>query len=394
MKTRLLFSLAVLLPVLIYGQYEAAETITVSTKQNEDIYLAGESINVNAMVNGDVVVAGGEIVIRDTIAQDLVVAGGDIVVRGIVKDDIRAAGGTLTISEDVGDDVIVFGGKVSITEEAKIQGNLVNFSGEVDIEGEVVGMIKASGGKIRISGPVGEGVELYGGDIKVDGEIRGNSKIVAEELELGENARFFGDVEYWTEEGEIDFKNSLVSSTASFNPDLMKEQDEFPWKMFGVATLGFWIFYVLSAFLILLLLNWVFKKLFANAIKSLDEEFWKGLGYGLIYLLGIPILIALTFVIIIGIPIGLFVLVLFLFSLVFGHLVAASLFTHYWNHRVQANWGFWRLVFLALGIAILFRLLTLIPFLGVLISIVLLAVSYGAIILTIFPKKANITAVH
>lgn len=389
MKTFVLF-IAVMFPILVLGQFEAEKSINISKEVQDDVYLAGETVTINATVVGDVVAAGGEIIIKDTIQQDLVVAGGEILVKGYVKDDIRASGGTIMLDNDVGDDVIVFGGEISITDETVIHGNLINFSGIVDLDGEVKGMVKAYGGELNINGKISEGAKLYGGEVKVDGEIRGNSIIVAEEIEIGDNAKFYGDVEYWSEDGEVDFGDSLVNAQAIFNEELMKDRNGFSWKAFGIATLGFWIFYIFSAFLVLLLLNWAFKKVFVKSVGRLDNDFWKSFGYGLIYLVGLPLLIAFTFMIIVGIPISLFLLTLYFFSILFGHLVAALLIVHYWAHRKNKSWGFWSIVFLALGTAIILRLLTLIPLIGFLISIILLAVTYGVLALTLIQKKKTI----
>ncbi|BFP41713.1 hypothetical protein FGF1_25580 [Flavobacteriaceae bacterium GF1] len=375
------------------GQFEAEKSVTISTAAQDDVYLAGETVSVNASIGGDMVAAGGKIVIKDTIQQDLVVAGGEVHVRGYVKDDVRAAGGELTLDNIVEDDVIVFGGEVEITEDAIIHGNLINFSGTIDLNGEVKGMVKAHGGELNINGKIAKDATLNGGDILIDGEIRGTSTIAAEEIEIGDNAKFYGDVEYWSEEGVVDFKNSLINARATINEELAYDRKEFSWKKWGMATLGFWVFYVLSTFLILLLLNWAFKEVFVKAVEFLEGDFWKSLGYGLIYLVGLPFLIAVAFMIVIGIPISMFLLAFYIFSILFGHLVAALLLTHFLNKRREKPWGFWTLVFVALGIAIVLRLLTVIPFIGWLISLVLLAVSYGVIALAVIPKKGNLEIV-
>lgn len=393
MKTFVLF-IVVVFPILALGQFESEKTITISKNMQDDVYLAAETVTINATVAGDVVAAGGELIVKDTIQQDLIVAAGEILVKGYVKDDIRASGGTITLDNVVGDDVIVFGGEISITEETVIHGNLISFSGTVDLDGEVKGMVKAYGGELNINGKILEGAELYGGEIKVNGEIRGNSIMVAEEIEIGDNAKFYGDVEYWSEDGEVDFGDSLVNAQAIFNEELMKDRNGFSWKVFGIATLGFWIFYVVSAFLVLLLLNWTFKKVFVKSVGRLDNDFWKSFGYGLIYLFGLPLLIAFTFMIIVGIPISLFLLTLYLFSILFGHLVAALMIVHYWANRKNKSWGFWSIVFIALGTAIILRLLTLIPFIGFLISIILLAVTYGVLALTLIQKKKTIKVIE
>ena len=381
---------ALLLPFLLGAQFEAKEDVTVSKEQKDDIYLAGETVNINTTVNGDVVASGGKITVRDSIHQDLLVAGGDIIVKGYVADDIRAAGGSLTIDTEVGDDVIVFGGEVLITEDAVIYGNLITFSGTIKVNGEVKGLVKAYGGNLTINGKIAKEAMLYGAEVKVDGEIGGNSKIVAEKIKIGDNAKFYGDVEYWSEDGEVDFKDSLINTKATFNEELQGDREGFSWKRFGMAAAGFWLFYIFSAFLVILVLNTAFKDLFSKAVAYVDNNILKSLGYGLLYLFGLPLLIVLTFVIIIGIPIGLFLLFFYLFSLLFGHLVAALLLTHYLNKRNESTWNFWTIVFLALGIAAVLRLLTLIPFIGIIISIVTIAVGYGVLALTLLQNKLSL----
>ena len=376
MKTQLLL-IALLLPVLSFGQYEADKEITVAESQKDDIYRAAETINIDATVDGDVVLAGGNITVRDTVRHDLTVAGGEIVVKGYVADDIRAAGGKLTIDSEIGDDVIVAGGEVLITKDAVIHGNLINFSGDIDMNGKVEGMVKSYSGDLKMNGSVTKEVELFGEDVVINGEIGGTSKMAAENITIGESAKFQGEVVYWSEDGQVDFGNSLVGATANFDENLMGDRDDFSWKGFGIAAFGFWVFYLFSAFLVILLLNWAFSNFFDTAVDFLDKNFWRTLGYGSIYLIGLPLLIVISFVIVIGIPIGLFLGGFYIFSLLFGHLVMALLLSHYLNKRSDKRWNFWSIVLLALGIAAVIRLLTFIPFLGALLSFVTTALGYG-----------------
>ena len=173
----------------------------------------------------------------------------------------------------------------------------------------------------------------------------------------------------------------------------MGDRDEFSWRGFGIAALGFWIFYLFSAFLVILLLNWGFGDFFRTAASYLEGTLLKSLGYGLLYIFGLPLLIIITFIILIGIPIGLFLSGFYLFSLLFGHLVTALLLSHYLGHRSDANWGFWRVVFSALGIAAVLRLLTAIPILGWLLSLVVIAVGLGLLVTAFFERKKMIKAV-
>jgi len=334
------------------------------------------------------VLAGSRITIRDTIYQDLIVAGGEVIVKGYVADDIRAAGGKLTIDSEVGDDVIVAGGEVFITKNAVIHGNLINFSGDIQMNGEVIGTVKSYSGKLIINGTINKEAKLFGEEILINGEIKGTSKLAASSIIIGENAKFHENVQYWSEDKKVDFKNSLIDVTSNFDETLMGDREEFSWKGFGIAALGFWLFYLFSAFLVIVLLNWAFGNFFSTAATYLDKTFLKSVGYGAIYLIGVPFLVLAFIVIIIGIPIGLFLGIFYVFSLLFGHLITALLIAHYLGRKADKQWNFWSLVILALGIASVIRLLTFIPFLGTLLSFIVIAIAYGLIIYTLLQKKA------
>lgn len=387
MRTSLLH-FTLLFTMVAIAQHDQEKDIILSEHQKDDIYLAAENIDINAVVNGDIVLAGSRITIRDSIYQDLIVAGGEVIVKGYVADDIRAAGGKLTIDSEVGDDVIVAGGEVLITKNAIIHGNLINFSGDIEMNGEVMGTIKSYSGELIMNGTINKEAELFGEEIYINGEIKGTSKLAASSITIGESAKFQENVHYWSEDNKVDFKNSLVGVTANFDETLMGDREEFSWKGFGIAALGFWLFYLFSAFLVIVLLNWAFGNFFSTAATYLDKTFLKSLGYGIIYLIGIPFLVIALFVLIIGIPLGLFLGGFYIFSLLFGHLITALLIAHFFSKKANKQWNFWTLGILALGIASIIRLLTFIPFLGTLLSFVVIAIAYGLIAYTLLQKKA------
>lgn len=385
MKT--LLQLICFLPLLAISQIKTGDNVTISSPQSDDVYLAGEDIDIDAIVKGDVVAAGSYITVNDSITQDLIVAGGDIIIKGYVADDIRAAGGKLTIDSEVGDDVIVAGGELTITKDAVINGNLITVGGTTKIKGVVKGMLKARAGELEMNGIVEGDAILYGEEMKIDGKIYGTSEIVAENIKIGENAQFHKNVSYWSEDGQVDFKSALIDTSANLDENLMGGHEDFPWKFFGIAAFGFWVFYMFSAFLVILIVNYFFKQLFKEAVTYIEKDLWKSLGYGLIYLFGLPLLIALTFMIIIGIPISLFLLSFYIFSVLFGHLVAALLLTYYLGLRNDGTWGLWKTSFIALAFAFVIRLLTFIPLLGSVISFVVMAFAYGLLAYTLWQRR-------
>lgn len=361
----------VLFSILSFSQSEEKKEILIDKVQPDDIYIAGETIKVNAVVQGDLVIAGGNLIVNDSINGDLTAAGGELFLNSYIADDVRVAVGKITIDSVIGDDLVVFGGEVVITENARINGKLVCFAGDITINGEVI-----------------QELDVRAGDVSINGTIQGPSKIMGEEINIGSNAKFYEDVEYWHSDGEIDFKNSLVNAKAKFNEDLGKEKSQLSLTTFGTNSVKLWLYYILSAFLAILVLHALFRNAFSNAVDDLENSVLKSFGFGLIYLIGIPLMILLTFVIAIGIPLGLFATAVFVFSLLFGHYVAALLVVYYLRYRNQKNWGFWSITFLALIITILLRLLTMIPYAGIIISVIIISITYGALTLNlIHPNK-------
>lgn len=353
--------------ILSFGQNEVGKEILIDKIQTDDTYLAGETIKVNAAVRGDLVIAGANLVVNDSIHGDLTGAGGEIAVQGPVGDDVRLAGGKITIDSEIGDDLVVFGGEVVITENALINGKLVCYAGNVTMNGEVM-----------------EGLKVRGEDVAINGTIRGASKIAGEDLTIGSNARFHNDVEYWHSEGEINFNTALVDAEAQFNEDL---EDESSLTSFGAGSLKKWVIYILSAFLGILVFHALFRNGYSRVVEVIENNALKSFGFGLIYLIGIPVAILLSFITIIGLRLGLLAAAVFIFSLVFGQIIAAILIAYYLRNRKESNWGFWTITFVALGSAVLLRLLGMIPYAGIVLAIVILAITYGAMTLLVFRAR-------
>ena len=372
MKT-ITFLLIALCSMVSFGQTENEGDILISKTQQDDTYRAGENIKVNATIQGDLVIAGGNLIVNDSINGDLTAAGGELFLNSYIADDVRIAVGRATIDSEVGDDLVVFGGEVILTENAIIQGNLICFAGNIEINGDVIGKL-----------------DIKGADVLINGTIRETSKIIGEDITIGSNAKFYKEVEYWNSDGEIDFRNSLVNTKAQFNEDLGEEKSQLSLTSFGTTSFKLWVFYILSAFLVILVLHGLFKNTFSSAVEGLEKNLLKSFGFGLIYLIGIPLLILLALLMIIGIPLGLFATVIFIFSLLFGHLIAALLVVYYFKYKKEKDWGFWSITFLALLCAIILRVLTIIPFAGILLSVVILSITYGALTLKVIHSKKHI----
>ena len=365
--TCLLFALY---SVACLGQAGNSGEILITETQRDDTYKAGETIRVEAVVQGDLVIAGGNLTVNDSVNGDLTAAGGELFLGGYVADDVRLAIGRATIDSEIGDDLIIFGGEVTLTENAIIHGNLRCTAGKINLQGKVLGDLTVKGGEVLI-----------------DGSVSGASKIIVEDLTLGPKAQFYKEVQYYAEDGEIDFNTALVGTEAQFNEDLGDESSDLSPATFGTKSLKMWIFYILSSFLVILVLHALFRKAFSNAVEELEHSWLKNFGVGLIYLIGIPLAILIAFLMVIGIPLGLFTAAVFIFSLLLGHMVGSLLLAYYFRNKKDKAWGFWTITLLALLFVVILRMLTMIPYAGIILSVVVLSITYGALTREVLHSK-------
>ncbi len=125
------------------------------------------------------------------------------------------------------------------------------------------------------------------------------------------------------------------------------------------------------------LLLWLFGKFFGRAATLLKEAPGKSFLYGVLYFLLMPFVIILSFITIVGIPVGLLGLMTYIFSFVFAKLVVLVVFYKLILARfapnLAATWQKW-------GVFVLLAL-----FLAVISGIDFIAVpfAFGALILTL-----------
>jgi len=361
-------------------------TSALSVPLKGDLYIAGGKVVLENPVQGDVVTAGGSIIINTDVKQDLLAAGGSLIVNGRVEDDVRAAAGDITMFSSVGGDLIVFGGRVHITGNAVVEGDLVAAGGNIVLDGTVKGDVRVGGGEVLFNGTVlGNSVFKAGEKLDLNGTIQGNTTFSSEDVSIGPAASFGGDVEYWTQNGSLDFPPGVVAGEVLFNPDLKPEirlpPDLKIRKWHAARFLGVWFFFgLLTGALSIFVFSFLPKRWYTLAVGSLRDGFWGNLGVGFLYFVLTPIIAFIFMATVIGIPLGLFILFLFLFSLVFSKVVSAIVLARWLERRRFGQWGKAALFFLSLLLFAALKCLTLIPVLGWLVVLVLVCAVYGSIL--------------
>ena len=371
-------------------QIQYGRTVTITQPVFEDLYVTGGTVIVNAPIHGDLIVAGGTITVNDTVISDILVAGGRVTFNGYVGDDIRCLGGDLHILRSVAGDVAITGGTLSIDKDVSI-GNLIATVGELTIDGTVAGSVQSLSGNLVLNGIVSKNMNCKGGKIVINGKVYGQSVLASNDrIVIGDAAVFGGNVRYWIPGKKVDFKQSLQAGHAIHDPSLKMSYDR--WYFLGFSSILGLLWYVGTALLLIIILQYVFAPVLIKAAETLYTSKWRALGYGLLFWTGVPVAAALAFITLIGVPVGLLLLVSYFILLALAIVITSSVAANWFNHLSNGDWSFWQLVFAAFAIFVVLKVLSLTPFFGWLILALLICMAFGAVVLNINWRKKQLVS--
>ena len=353
MSKHILKGLAAMLIVMMGTVFAAVPVLAADLRSGDTVTVA-----IGEVVDGDLYVAGGDIIIDGTINGDIFGVGQSLTVNGIVNGGVSFAGQTLTVTGEItggarlagtdinvngniDGDLLVGGANVNVTSKARIGGDFLFGASTVRINGPVEGYIKGGGSEVIVTN-------------RVEGDI----ELGVDRLTVTSTANLRGNLTY-TSENEADIQSGAqIGGTTTHKVPEVREP--------VVPTLGIWGKVI--AFLMTLLAGIVIILIAprrAEAVAaSVRQKPWLSLGWGAIILFATPIAAIVTFVTVVGVPVGLIGLAIYGVAIYLSQ-IAVGLFIGYWiiGYFSKAESRGILVGALALGFAIL-TLLKLIPYVG------------------------------
>lgn len=265
-----------------------------------------------------------------------------------------------------------------VSKDAFIAGNIIEITNKADLQRDVI----IVGADVEISGKVGRNVSIYGTNIKLKGaEIAGNVKVYGTNLNVDKDTVINGNLSY-PEDAIVEVSDEAVKGEVIKTDAIQKNNESFMTLLMG----KFWSF--MSLLLVFAVLSLVSSKLFVRVQKEYDKfDFNKGLETftkGLMFLILVPFIIVILFLMSIGIPLALILLALYfvtmyLSTIFTGYLLGYKLWQKFFDKDINM------LVVGIFGLAILF-ILSLIPGISFVISALSLVIGIGIIYDVIFKK--------
>ncbi len=332
---------------------------------------AGDSVTLSGTVNGDAYVAGGNVLIEGTVNGDLLVAGGNVTINGNITEDVRFLGGNVNINGNVGGSISGAGGQIAVQEGTELAGSLVT-----------------AGGMVSVYAPTGGEITAAAGVLNISNQVNGDIKAAVGQLTLTSSAVVNGDLMYRAEQEADIQQGATVSGQTNFKKletDLTRRdykpsdiREGILAALIGIRV-SFKILGFLSAILTGLLMIWLAPDYSNSLTKQIKSAFWKNLGIGFAVLFLTPIAFVILMITVIGIPLGLITMALYMLTIYFSRLVVSLFigkeFFKMINQKNAANvWAY------IVGL-IIYTIVTFIPFIGGIASLLAVLTGMGAIVI-------------
>jgi len=386
-----LLAAALTITILATAQANAADirqgeklVIPAGEVVNDDLYLFGSGITIDGTVNGDVIAFGDIITVNGPVNGNINGAANYITVKGQVRDSVRVAASTIDIGSKIGGDLVAVCSRVDIMPAGSVGRDFL-----------------PAAGTVNVGGPVGKDIRGSVGDLIINNSVGGNIDVECRTIKLEPSASISGNLTYKSETvAELAVGAKVGGQVKQVLPPKPATTGQSASQMAGWAASAIVIFIVIMLIVIALfkyiaalLTGIIFillaRKYIPALIETLKSKPWPCLGYGALFFFLAPIAIVIAFMLVIGIPLGLAGLAVYILAVYLGH-IFMGLFIGKWMLRQSAdNTATGPLIgALALGLLALY-IISVIPLIGCLCDLAAILFGLGAFYLFIKTKMGG-----
>jgi hypothetical protein len=348
----------------------------VSRQFGPDYFGAGGMINLTEPVAGDAFLAGGQVSIASQVGGDLIVGGGEVSIGGSVGDDLYAAGGDVQVDAMVNGNARVAGGDLTIGPATVVAGSVSLTGGRIDFDGNSHGYLQASGASVRLNG-----------------QVHGDAEVRAEDLTLGTDTDIAGRLIYHGPTAPVVPEEARIAGGVEFHEadagDYLHHDSDGPVRetvhWFGSILWFVGVFVAATLFLL------VFPDFAARSAEAIGRDPWRVLGLGLAVLVCVPFMVVMLLITVIGIPLALLAIPLYLLLLFLGWVTAALFIGQRGLAALRSGQPVtvgWRLLALLLALVAL-CLLGKVPYLGGIVEFVALIAGIGALVWQAWARRED-----
>lgn len=306
----LIFFIILIFPFILKGAKADETKINNENEQNENIYrgsflkFSNEEIVIDQVIDGDVIVIAESLKITNNVKGDVLALAENIEINGEIEGDVRIAGKNIIINSAINKNVNIFSLNTEINQNSKIGKSILIASRTLKVKGLIKGDMDASAEFIEFGGNIE-------GNIKADLGEQGNLIITPE-------SKIKGSLNYYSaKEFEIP-KSAVISGEIKHSLPSNNNQKGNIWLMLLGKLIS-----LLSMTLIGIAALSIDKKNTMKAVNEIILKPSKSALYGIGYFFLIPIISFILFFTIIGFPLALITVVVYLILLYISQIFSA-----------------------------------------------------------------------
>jgi cytoskeletal protein CcmA (bactofilin family) len=261
---------------------------------------------------------------NETVDDTLLAAGNTVRVEGVINGDLLAFGRTLEVSGNVKGDLVSFAKRTVVS--GIVEGRIYNFSQSLDLDGQLGHSLYGWAQSLRVDNRahVGEGIIVGAGDVTLEGEVKRSATIFASDadvsgsvgreltmaggrLTLTNTARVGGDLNarvHHLKDVQI-AEGATIGGKRDIQVRVRKSQFTRPTFYLHQAI---W----LAAAMVVGWMGLVLFPGFFRACAQAVSSGWRSLGLGIGILAGVPLVIVVAGITLVGIPVSLMLLAVYL----------------------------------------------------------------------------------
>jgi cytoskeletal protein CcmA (bactofilin family) len=336
------------------GKEGLNKDLNVAGTVKGDLIAAGDVVTVSGTVEGNVLAFGRRVEITGTVGGTVIAAAQSVTISGKVQGSVIAGASLLTLSGEVARNFISGGANIELKKGALVGGNVAAAGGEVVIDNDIQKDVFVGGGMLSLRGSA-RNVTFGGGQVS-----------------LMPSARVGGDFTAHVQKES----NVRVDPAATISGmKLIKLNPQAPSK-YARASYYFWqIVRVITAFITGLIVFRLAPWLAPTRVSS-GLDWLKAGGLGFIALVSIPIAAIIVACTVVGIPLALASVVLWLAGIYMAKIMVAEFVGRTLFKKSTA-------MSLLAGLALVILVVDL-PVVGSVISFVLYLLGIGALVMTVY----------
>jgi len=347
--------------------------------------------------HGEFVTVSANEIVDDT----LVATGNTVVVEGVINGDLLVFAQTLEVRGNVKGDVVSLAKRSVVS--GTVEGRIFNCSQSLDLDGELGHSLYSWGRSLRVDhrAHLGEGI-VAGGDISLEGEVKRSATLygivdvsgtvgrdltmAGRGLTLTDAARVGGNLTARVRE----LKDVHIADRASISGkrdiQLRVRKNQFTrprFYLYQVVWLG-------AAMLVGLLGLALFPGFIQTCTQAVGSG-WRSLGLGLGILAGLPVVIVVAAITLVGIPISLMLLAVYLAAIYLAKLWVGAFLGWILLKPAGTTKRDW-LLGLLVGLLIL-TIAGFIPYLGGLVRLAVVCLGLGAFAWQLYQGSRSVMTV-